>query len=647
MTESTVSFSDLGICPEVLEAIEVLGFDIPSAIQAKAIPVALEGKDVVGLSYTGSGKTLAFVIPALELIDAETRAVQVLALCPTRELAVQVCREVDKLSLFLDGVSAVPVYGGSSFKPQLDAFRRGVQFVVGTPGRILDHVESGALRLDNLRMLILDEADEMLDMGFVEDIDRIVAKVPDTRQTLFFSATMSSGIKNLVSRLTNNAQHISIERPAMTVPTIEQVYHEVVFSSRIEVLGRLLETGRVKLGMVFANTKRTVDDVVDGLMARGYAVDRLHGDMPQNLRERVMDSFRRGSLRLLVATDIAARGIDVDDVDTVINFELPRDPEDYVHRIGRTARAGKAGRAVTFLGRRDFSLLGRIERFIGVKLRREPVMTAQQVLELHEESMVDDILERIKPDGVLPHQLSEIEADKDQIIAAMFQLLNDKTSRPTQPIPEDRPSKRDISREQHRDDVVPRDEDGFKARKTLEGDTVSLFMNAGKSLGILPKDVAGMIYNGAELPKGAVGDIRLFQKHTIIEIAAEFAPQVLGKLETATVCGYEVNLREDKGIGYTSGEPRPSFNRDRGDRGDRRDRGERSGGGGGGRSYGRDDRGGQGGGFGGGDRGGRSYDDRGGSRGGYGDRGGRGGFGGGRGGFGGGDRGGFDGRRGR
>lgn len=615
MTESSVNFSDLGISPEILEAIEVLGFEKPSTIQEKSIPVALEGKDVVGLSYTGSGKTLAFVIPALELVDAGERCVQVLALCPTRELAVQVCKEVDKLSLFLDGVSAVPVYGGSSFKPQLDAFRRGVQVVVGTPGRILDHVESGALKLDKLRMLILDEADEMLDMGFVEDIDRIVATVPEDRQTLFFSATMSPAIKSLVGRLTKDAQMISIDRPTLTVPTIDQIYYDLVFSSRIEVLSRLLDTGRVKLGMVFANTKRTVDDIVDGLMARGYSVDRLHGDMPQNLRERVMDSFRRGSLRLLVATDIAARGIDVDNVDTVVNFELPRDPEDYVHRIGRTARAGKAGRAITFLGRRDFSLMGRIERFIGSKIRREPVMTATQVRELYEESLVDDILERVKPDAEVPAQLAELDIEKDQLIAALFQLLTDKTARPTQPIPEDRPSKREMVRQREQGET-PRDEDGFAPRHGIEGDTVSLFMNAGKALGILPKDIAGMFYNGAGLPKGAVGDIRLFPKHSIIEIAAEFAPQVLESLATTTVCGYEVNIREDKGIGYAGGGGH-EFRRNRGDeqgrrswsqRGDRGgDRGDRGG-------YGSRDRGGYGGGgrgrFGGGEqrgRGGRSY----------------------------------------
>lgn len=382
----TSSFSALGISPEILEAIEVLGFDTPSSIQEQAIPAAIGGADIVGLSHTGSGKTLAFAIPALECIDPEERCVQVLALCPTRELAVQICREVDKLALFMDGVSAVPIYGGSSFRPQLDALRRGVQFVVGTPGRVMDLMESGALRLDGLRMLILDEADEMLDMGFLEDIEHIADAMPEAKQTLFFSATMSLEISRLVSRFMKEPVQISIERPTLTVPTIEQVYYEVVFSSRIEVLSRLLDTGKIKMGLVFANTKKVVDDVVDGLTARGYPVDRLHGDMPQMMRERVMDSFRKGSLRLLVATDIAARGLDVDDVDAVVNFELPRDPEDYVHRIGRTARAGRKGKAITFVGRRDFSLMSRIERFIGVKLTPEPVLTAVQVDQLRTES---------------------------------------------------------------------------------------------------------------------------------------------------------------------------------------------------------------------------------------------------------------------
>ena len=571
----TSSFSTLGISPEVLEAIEVLGFDTPSAIQEQAIPAAIGGADIVGLSHTGSGKTLAFAIPALECIDPDERAVQVLALCPTRELAVQICREVDKLALFMDGVSAVPIYGGSSFRPQLDALRRGVQFVVGTPGRVMDLMESGALRLDHLRMLILDEADEMLDMGFLEDIERIAEAMPETKQTLFFSATMSPEINRLVSRFMKDPVQITIERPTLTVPTIEQLYYEVVFSSRIEVLSRLLDTGKIKMGLVFANTKKVVDDIVDGLTARGYAVDRLHGDMPQIMRERVMDSFRKGSLRLLVATDIAARGLDVDDVDAVVNFELPRDPEDYVHRIGRTARAGRKGKAITFVGRRDFSLMSRIERFIGVKLTPEPVMTAVQVDQLRTESLVDDILERLKPDAILPEELKDVEAAPESLAAALFDLLRERTHREVQPIPEDKPARRPRHTQQSGEDgESPQKGDSWMNKD----DTVTLFMNGGRMIGLRPKDIAGLFYNTVEMEKGAVGDIRIFAKHSLIEVDASVAPQLLNTLANATICGYEVNVREDKGTpGYSDG-PRPPRRNGgfrggyRGDR-DRNDRG--------------------------------------------------------------------------
>lgn len=535
-----MSFSELGICPEILEAIEVLGFETPSSIQQRAIPPALEGADVVGLSHTGSGKTLAFSIPALESIEPSIRGVQVLCLAPTRELAVQICREVEKLALFLDGVSAAPIYGGASFAPQLAALRRGVQFVVGTPGRVLDLMEQGELATEHISMLILDEADEMLDMGFQEDIDRIVAQLPEDRQTLFFSATMSPPIRSLISRLARQPQEISIERPSLTVPTCEQSVYEVLFSSRVEVLSRLIEMGRMKRGLVFANTKRVVDDIVDGLLARGYSVDRLHGDMPQTLRERVMDSFRKGNLNVLVATDIAARGLDIDDVDIVVNFELPRDPEDYVHRIGRTARAGRKGKAVTFIGRRDFSLLARIERFIGTRMQRESVMRAEEVEQARREALVDDILEHTTPEATLPEELQDIDQPAEQLLAAMFSLLVSRSSRELQPIPEDRPSKRGQRKESQGSP------DSAHSHSEL-GESVTLFMNGGKLLGIRPKDVAGLFYNEGGAPKGSVGDIRLFLKHTLVEVSPEVAPQLLERLSTCSICGYEVNVREDKG----------------------------------------------------------------------------------------------------
>lgn len=539
-----MSFSELGICPEILEAIEVLGFETPSPIQEAAIPPALEGADILGLSHTGSGKTLAFSIPALESIDPTLREVQVLCLAPTRELAVQICREVDKLALFLDGVSAVPIYGGTSFGPQLAALKRGVQFVVGTPGRVIDLMEQGELRPEHISMLILDEADEMLDMGFQEDIDRVVAMLPAERQTLLFSATMSAAIRKLVDAVANEPQEIAVERPQLTVPTCEQVVYEVVFSSRIEVLSRLIEMGRMKRGLVFANTKRVVDDIVDGLLARGYAVDRLHGDMPQTLRERVMDSFRKGNLTVLVATDIAARGLDIDDVDTVVNFELPRDPEDYVHRIGRTARAGRKGRAVSFIGRRDFSLLGRLERFVGVRMLREKVMTGVQVEEVRRESLVDEILENAAAAGELPDELKDIDMPVEQLLAAMFNLLVAKTSRELQPIPEDRPSKfaRSSRPVEDENSVVEKGNDWSSLQQS-----VTLFMNGGKLLGLRPKDIAGLFYNEGGAPKGTVGDIRLFLKHSLIEVSPEIAPMLIERLATCQICGYEVNVREDKG----------------------------------------------------------------------------------------------------
>ncbi len=582
-----MSFAELGICPEILEAIEVLGFETPSPIQQQAIPAALEGRDIVGLSHTGSGKTLAFSIPALERIDPNVRGVQVLCLAPTRELAVQICREVDKLALFLDGVSSVPIYGGTSFAPQLAALQRGVQFVVGTPGRVIDLMEQGELRTDNITTLILDEADEMLDMGFQEDIDRVVAQLPVNRQTLFFSATMSPAIRALINRISDTPQEITIERPVLTVPTCEQSVYEVVFSSRIEVLSRLIEMGRMKRGLIFANTKRVVDDVVDGLLARGYSVDRLHGDMPQTLRERVMESFRKGNLNVLVATDIAARGLDIDDVDIVVNFELPRDPEDYVHRIGRTARAGRKGKAVTFIGRRDFSLLGRIERFIGTRMPREKVMTATQVEQARREALVDDIIEKAAQATELPDELKDIDMPAEQIMAAMFDLLVNKGSCELQAIPEDRPGR---NTNKHAEDA-PIAEKG-NDWSTLQEST-TLFMNGGKLIGIRPKDIAGLFYNEGGAPKGSVGDIKIFLKHSLIDVSPEIAPQLCERLSTCQICGYEVNIREDKGIpgqdagprvnvrdrrsngGDSYGSREGGFRRERPARGERFERGER------------------------------------------------------------------------
>src|SRR5215469_15008217 len=374
-------FSDLGLSSELLKAIDRLGFEQAAPIQAEAIPLLLQGKDVVGQSQTGSGKTVAFAAPALEKVTVEERTTQVLILCPTRELAVQVAEEVHKLALFKRGLQALPVYGGQSYDRQLYGLRQGAHVVIGTPGRVMDHMRRGTLRLDALKIVILDEVDVMLNMGFRDDIELILQATPNERQTVFFSATIPRPIQQLIEKYARDPQNVRIEQKALTVPTVEQVYYEVDRRFKIDLLTRLIDLHDLKLGIIFCNTKRMVDDLVDHLNAQGYSADRLHGDMTQAMRDRVMNKFRKSGLEFLVATDVAARGIDVDHVQVVFNYDLPYDGEDYLHRIGRTGRAGRSGRAISFASGREVFQIQQIERFTRVKMQRGKSPTAAEVEE--------------------------------------------------------------------------------------------------------------------------------------------------------------------------------------------------------------------------------------------------------------------------
>jgi len=441
------TFPELGIAPELLEAVKSLGFEQPSPIQAQAIPVALTGRDVVGQSHTGSGKTMAFGIPVVQGIDGSKRHVQALILCPTRELAMQVCAEIHKLATFKEGVRATPVYGGASYDRQIRALQSGSQIVVGTPGRILDFMERGLLKVADLKSLVFDEADEMLDMGFAEDIDRLMAAVPKDRQTIFFSATFEPRIRRLVENYTRNAATITIEQKALTVPTIEQRYYEVHGRSKLEVLCRVLDIETPRLTIVFANTKRAVDDATDALVARGYAADRLHGDINQTMRERVMRNFRSGNVEVLVATDVAARGLDVNDIDLIVNLELPYDAEDYVHRIGRTGRAGRKGKAVSLVAGREIYLMQRIQRFINIRVERAKVPSQEEV----EATRVDQAFEKVK--AVLEsgeytshehsiQRLLDIGYTATEIASALMDLLMKDQGREPEQIVEDRGAKK-------------------------------------------------------------------------------------------------------------------------------------------------------------------------------------------------------------
>ncbi|MEY2410124.1 MAG: ATP-dependent helicase DeaD [Verrucomicrobiota bacterium] len=377
-------FTELGLSDELLKAIDKLGFEQAAPIQAATIPLLMAGRDIVGQSQTGSGKTAAFAIPAIEKTDPQLRVVQALILCPTRELAVQVSEEVHKLALFKRGINALPIYGGQSYERQFYGLKQGAHIVIGTPGRIMDHMRRGTLNLKTVKMVILDEVDVMLNMGFRDDIELILQSTPPERQTVFFSATIPRPIQQLIEKYSRDPQQVRIEQKAMTVPTVEQVYYEVDRRYKIELLTRLIDIHDLKLGIIFCNTKRMVDDLVDHLEAQGYMADRLHGDMTQNLRDRVMNKFRKSGLEFLVATDIAARGIDVDDVQVVFNYDLPYDGEDYVHRIGRTGRAGRSGRAISFVSGRELFQIRNIERYTNTRIHRARIPTEAEVVEARE-----------------------------------------------------------------------------------------------------------------------------------------------------------------------------------------------------------------------------------------------------------------------
>ncbi|MFP4281258.1 MAG: DEAD/DEAH box helicase [Opitutales bacterium] len=374
-------FAELGLSADVLKAVAAMGFEEASPIQSAAIPPLLTGRDVVGQSQTGSGKTAAFAIPAIERIDPAVRAPQVLILCPTRELAVQVAEETAKLAAFKKGVRELPIYGGQSYERQFRGLEKGAQIIIGTPGRVLDHLHRGSLHLDRVHTVILDEADRMLDMGFLEDIQTILREMPEERQTVLFSATVPHPIAQLIKTFTRDPQWVKIEAQALVVPAIEQVWYEVDRRTKSEVLCRLIDMEDIRYGIIFCATKLMVDELVERLIARGYMADKLHGDMTQPMRERVMNRFRKRSVEFLVATDVAARGLDVKDIEVVFNYDLPNDGEDYVHRIGRTGRAGSGGKAITFVAGREVYKLKDIIRFTKGKIRRATVPTLEEVEE--------------------------------------------------------------------------------------------------------------------------------------------------------------------------------------------------------------------------------------------------------------------------
>ena len=426
-----LSFSDLKISENIKNAVKKMGFEEPTPIQSLAIPEALTGKDIIGQAQTGTGKTVAFGIPLLEKIFIKDKSPQAIIICPTRELSIQVAEELGKLSSFIKGLHVLPVYGGQPIGRQIRILKKGVHIVIGTPGRLIDHIQRKTLDLSGIETVVLDEADEMLDMGFREDIEKILKFTPKNRQTLLFSATMPNAIKKLTHMYQKNPKHLKIAHHIMTAPEIEQFYYETSEKMKLETLANLLDIYDINLALVFCNTKRKVDRLVRDLKSRGYSVDGIHGDMRQSQRDRVMGKFRRGKIEILVATDVAARGIDVPDVEAVFNYNVPNNNEYYVHRIGRTGRAGKTGYAFTFVAGKEIYRLRDIQRYTKSKIQQQKIPSIGDIEIIKSNLILDKIKNRIDTDNLdknvhLIESLVEVGYNSIDIAAALLIMLKEK-----------------------------------------------------------------------------------------------------------------------------------------------------------------------------------------------------------------------------
>ncbi|SIJ27800.1 DEAD/DEAH box helicase [Mycobacteroides abscessus subsp. abscessus] len=549
--ETTPTFAELGLHPEVLRAVEALGYESPSPIQAATIPALVAGRDVIGLAQTGTGKTAAFALPILSHLAEAGRASDgpfALVLTPTRELALQVAEAFTSYATNLDDFSVLPIYGGQSYGPQLAGLKRGAQVVVGTPGRVIDHLKRGSLKLENLQHLVLDEADEMLKMGFAEDIEEIFNATGDSRQVALFSATMPTSIHRLTGKYLNDPEEVRVAAKSQTGSNIRQRYLMVQHSHKLDALTRILEVEEYDGIIMFVRTKQATEELAEKLRARGFKASAINGDIPQQARERTVEMLREGKIDILVATDVAARGLDVERISLVVNYDIPHDTESYVHRIGRTGRAGRSGEAILFITPREQRLLGSIER--ATKQKVEP-LTLPSVIEQYE-------LSRNVP--------------ATDIAAALASMVLESNSLKAEPMPEPTRGKQGRDR-----DGKPGRERGGRSREGM----VTYRLAVGRNERVQPGSIVGAIANEGGITSKQIGHIDIRSNHTLVDLPADLDPGVLKKLANTEIQGRPIDIRPDSG---RPGRPfkKRNFDKQPGDnrnfRGDRRGGGKKFGG---------------------------------------------------------------------
>ncbi|ABV85894.1 DEAD/DEAH box helicase [Shewanella pealeana] len=612
MSSNEKTFRELGLTESLVRALDDLGYEKPTPIQAASIEPLMANKDILGQAQTGTGKTGAFALPLLNSIDPNTNAPQILVLAPTRELAVQVAEAFASYAKYMKGLHVLPIYGGQSMQQQLNALRRGPQIIVGTPGRVMDHMRRGTLKLDTLKAMVLDEADEMLKMGFIDDIEWILEHTPKTRQLALFSATMPEQIKRVANKYLDNPVHVKIAATTSTVETIEQRFVQVSQHNKLEALVRVLEVEKTEGIIIFVRTRNSCVELAEKLEARGYASSPLHGDMNQQARERAIEQLKRGQLDIIIATDVAARGLDVERIGHVVNYDIPYDTEAYVHRIGRTGRAGRTGMAILFVTHREMRMLRTIERATNSRIAPMDVPSPETVTERRLSRLGEQVAEIISQDlefmkGAVATLCQQLEVDTDILAAALLKQV--QKDRPLQlhtmnerqrDSRDDRNSRdRDDRGSRDRNDRGPRDRSDRPRRESRPtpsnlGAADSLkdnpdvkmcryIIDVGRDNGVGVGNIVGAVANEANIDSRYIGQIQLFDQVTAIDLPDGMPKEVLQHLKKVRVCGRPLNIREAAGETFANtsgGDSRPPRRPrkpagERGERSDRRPSGDR------------------------------------------------------------------------
>ncbi len=555
--DAAPGFGDLGLGAKVLKALSDVGYESPSAIQTQTIPHLLGGRDVIGLAQTGTGKTAAFALPILDRLDLSQKSPQALVLAPTRELALQVCEAFEKYASTTKGVHVLPVYGGQGYGVQLSALRRGVHIVVGTPGRIMDHLDKGTLDLTQLRFLVLDEADEMLNMGFAEDVETILADTPDSKQVALFSATMPKQIRQLSQKYLHDPVEISIERKTRTADNIAQRYLICSYPQKVDALTRILEVENFEGMIVFVRTKNETETLAEKLRARGFGATAINGDVAQNVRERTVNQLKAGKLDILVATDVAARGLDVERITHVVNYDIPTDTESYVHRIGRTGRAGRSGDAISFVTPRERYLLKHIEKATRQPLTQMQLPSVDDVNATRLARFDDRITAALESSqigffrDVIGHYVKNNDVPEADVAAALAIVLQGDTPLVLEEAPQ-RP-KREY------DDRGPRD--GSRPdrgpRRPSDKPMASYKIAVGKRHRVEPRQIVGALANEGGLGRNDFGRITIRPDYSIVELPAKLPGPVWEKLKETRISGKLIDLQRDYGPPSKSGKRQP------------------------------------------------------------------------------------------